>query len=123
MEEKEIHCIMNLEKYVEHARKNAAESFANKEQKIDENEDLGTYVTINQACQMVQENSIGLDEEGRYLMTDEGYNNFMKQLKVRIYNSGLSKLAAKNLIECAWDNKKKTMVFWSDEPPSNRKES
>lgn len=117
MEEGEIHCILNLEKYIDHARKRAAESFATKRgERLDESEDLNTYVTTQQASQMIAENSMGMDEEGRYLITDEGYKKLMEQLKTRIYNSGLSKLAAKDLLECAWDNKKKTMVFWSKNP-------
>lgn len=113
MEEGEIHCIMNLEKYAEHIRKSAAQSFA-KGEKLDEKEDLNEYVTINQVCQMVAENALGMDEESHYLINDDGYEVLLKQIKTRIYNSGLSKLAAKDLIECAWDSKKKTMIFWSN---------
>ena len=114
MEEGEIHCIMNLEKYAEYTRKSAAIAFA-KEDQLDESEDLNEYVTINQVCQMVKDNSIGLDEEGHHLIGDDGHKTLLKQLKTRIYNSGLSKLASKDLIECAWDDKKKTMIFWSDD--------
>jgi hypothetical protein len=114
MEEGEIHCILNLDKYIYMARKSAAESFSkNKGEKLDESEDLNDYVTVNQVKQMIAENSIGTDDEDRYLMTHEGRKNLMEQLKTRIYNSGLSKLASKDLLECAWDNKKKTMLFWS----------
>ena len=114
MEEGEVHCIINLEKYAEYVRKNAAVSFAKGEQ-LDESEDLETYVTIGQVFQMVAENAMGQDEEGHHLITDEGYKKLFEQLRTRIYNSGLSKLAAKNLIECAWDDQKNTMVFWSEE--------
>lgn len=113
MEDGEVHCIMNLDKYAEHVRKSSAESFA-KGEKLDEKEDLNDYVTIDQVRQMVAENALGMDEEGHYLINDEGYVTLVKQLKTRIYNSGLSKLAAKDLIECAWDSRKKTMIFWSN---------
>lgn len=113
MEEGEIHCIMNLEKYSIHVRKSAAASFA-KDEKLDENEDLETYVTLKQVQQMIADNAMGMDEDGRYLITDEGYTMLFEQLRTRIYNSGLSKLAAKDVIECAWDDKHNTMVFWSD---------
>lgn len=115
MEKGEVHCIINLEKYAQYVRKNAAISFAKKNEDLDDSEDLETYVTINQTCQMIEENSIGKNEEGLYLITEEGCKNLIKQLKARIYNSGLSKLAAKNLIECSWDEEKNTMIFWANE--------
>jgi hypothetical protein len=114
MEEGEVHCIINLDKYSEYIRKSAALSFA-KGQELDESENLEIYVTITQVSQMVVENSMGMDDDGHYLITDEGCKNLFKQLQARIYNSGLSKLAAKNLVECAWDDKKNTMIFWHNE--------
>jgi hypothetical protein len=114
MGEEEVYCIVNLEKYASMVRREAADSFA-KDEKLDENEDLEGYVTINQVCQMIAENAMGKDEEGHYIITREGYNFLFAQIKTRIYNSGLSKLAAKDLLECAWDEKKKTMIFWSNE--------
>lgn len=112
MEEGEVHCILNIEKYAQYIRKNAALSFAQDEQ-LDESENLEEYVTTNQTCQMIEENAIGKDEDGHCLITDDGCKKLFEQLKARIYNSGLSKLASKNLIECSWDDKKNTMVFWS----------
>ena len=114
MEDDEIHCIINLKKYAAYIRKSVAESFA-KGDKLDENEDLESYVTVDQVSQMIYDNSVGKDEEGHQLITQEGRNTLREQLKTRIYNSGLSKLAAKGLLECAWDDEKNTMVFWSDE--------
>jgi hypothetical protein len=112
MEEGELHCILNIEKYADYVRKSAALSFA-EEDALDESEDLENYITINQACQMIKENSIGQDEEGKYLITEEASRLLFEQIRTRIYNSGLSKLAAKDLVECSWDEKKNTMVFWS----------
>jgi len=119
MEEGEVHCIINLKRYVEYVRKTAATSFS-KGEELDESEDLETYVTTEQVSQMVAENAMGQDEDGHYLITDEGYKALFGQLKTRIYNSGLSKLAAKDLIECAWDDNKNTMVFW---PSKEQKDS
>lgn len=117
-----MHCIVNLDKYVEYARRMVAISFAkDKGEELDESDDLDTYVTIGQGHQMVAENAMGVDEDGRYLITDKGYKNLFEQLRTRIYNSGLSKLAAKNLIECAWDDKMNTMIFWSEESDKKKK--
>lgn len=114
MKDGEVYCIMNLEKYADMIRKDAANSFANGE-RLDDSENLEDYVTINQIGQMIEENSIGKDEDGHHMITGEGYKLLFEQIKTRIYNSGLSKLAAKDLVECAWDERKKTMVFWSNE--------
>lgn len=114
MKDGEVYCIINQEKYAKMVRKDAANSFAEGES-LDEREDLEGYVTVNQVCQMIEENSIGMDEDGHHMITGEGYKVLFEQIRTRIYNSGLSKLAAKNLVECAWDDEKKTMVFWSDE--------
>lgn len=114
MDKEEVYCIINPEKYAHMVRREAADSFA-KEERLDENEDLEKYVTINQVCQMIAENAMGKDDEDHYVITKEGYNFLFAQIKTRIYNSGLSKLAAKNLLECAWDEKKKTMIFWLNE--------
>jgi hypothetical protein len=113
MEDGEIHCIINIKKYARYTRRDVAMSFAENE-KLDESENLDSYVTIEQVCQMIGENSMGMDEEGRHLITDKGRQTLAEQVKTRIYNSGLSKLAAKGLLECAWDEKHNTMVFWSD---------
>lgn len=110
----EIHCIINIELYAKQIRKEAAYSFL-KGNEIDEKEDLETYVTINQVCQMIEENCLGKNNEGSVLITKEGREKLREQLQTRIYNSALSKLASKNLLECSWDDKKNTMIFWSNE--------
>lgn len=114
MEENEIYCIINIELYAQQARKEAAYSFA-VGHKIDENEDLETYVTTNQVCQMIEENCLGKNNDGYLLISKEGKEKLNEQLQTRIYNSALSKLASKNLLECSWDDKKNTMIFWSNE--------
>jgi hypothetical protein len=100
--------IINLEKYADFVRKKAARSFAENYE-----DDVNTFVTLNQTISMIKENSIGKDEEGKYLMDDSSYENLFVALKLRIYNSGLSKLASQGKLECAWDDDKDNMVFWS----------
>jgi len=112
MSEGEIFCIMNLEKYADFVRKKAALSFSE-----DYKEDIDEFMTIAQAVAMVKENSIGLDEKERYLIDDKSYEILLESMKTRIYNSGLSKLAALGHLECAWDEKKNEMVFWSPSQP------
>jgi hypothetical protein len=38
-----------------------------------------------------------------------------------IHNVGLAKLAAQDLIECAWDDELNEMVFWQKEPAKDDK--
>ena len=112
MSKGEVFCILNLEKYADFVRKKAAASFSK-----NYNNDIDGFMTIAQAVAMVKENSIGTDEEKRYLIDDESYEELFDAMKTRIYNSGLSKLAAMNYLECAWDDKKNEMVFWSPRLP------
>lgn len=113
MSEEETHVIMNMDKYAAYVRRRAALSFAE-----DYEENLDDFVTIEQVKHMISEHSAGKDEQDRYLLNESGYEGLLESLKVRLYNCGLSKLAAKNLLECAWDDEKSEMIFWtSDQPP------
>lgn len=103
----EIHAIMNLDKYGAYIRKRAAISLAE-----DYSEDLDEFLTIPQAVGMIKDYSIGTDEEGRYLLNEEAHSLLFEAARTRIYNCGLAKLAAKGMLECAWDDETNEMVFW-----------
>lgn len=111
MSEGEIFCIMNLEKYADFVRKKAAASFSENYK-----DDIDGFMTVAQAVDMVKENSLGTDEEKRYLIDDKSYEELFEAMKTRIYNAGLSKLAASGHLECAWDEEKNEMIFWSSKP-------
>ena len=104
----EVHAIMNLDKYASYIRKRAAISFSE-----DYAEDLDDFVTIKQTVDMIIDHSIGKDEKGLYLIDESSHKRLFEEIRLRIYNSGLSKLAAKDMLECAWDDKKGEMVFWA----------
>lgn len=104
----EPHAILNLDKYAAYIRKRAAASFSK-----DYGEDLNEFITIRQTVDMIVENSIGKDEKGLYLIDEASHKKLFESVRLRIYNSGLSKLAAKDMLECAWDGNKGEMVFWS----------
>lgn len=111
MSEGEMFCILNLEKYADFVRKKAAASFSENSK-----DEIDGFMTVAQAVAMVKENSLGMDEEKRYLIDDKAYEELFEAMKTRIYNAGLSKLAASGHLECAWDEKKNEMVFWSSRP-------
>jgi hypothetical protein len=108
--DKEVHAILNLDKYAAYMRRKAALSYAD-----NYSENLDEFISINQMCQMIKEFSLGKDEEGRYLIDEKSYFELFDAIKLRLYNVGLAKLAAKDLLECGWDNKKNEMIFWSKE--------
>jgi len=105
----EVYAIMNLEKYAGMLRSKAAASISKSS-----NEDLNDFVTIQQTAGMILEYSIGKDEDGRPLLDDGSHAELFKSIRQRIFNSGLSKLAAKDIVECAWDDEKNDMIFWTN---------
>lgn len=111
----ETYAIVDLEKYSVELRKYAAEHIS-----PNNNEDLDSYITIPQVYSIIEENCIGIDEEGRYLLDEDTNNLVFDDITTRIYNVGLAKLAACGKIECAWDSEENEMVFWQ-KPKNNGK--
>lgn len=109
----EIYSIINTEKYAAYVRKRAALSYAENYK-----EDLDEFVTIGQVCKLIKEFSIGNDENGKYLISEDGYDKLLEAIKLRLYNCGLSKLAVSGHLECAWDDQKNEMIFWSSDNKS-----
>lgn len=99
--------ISDMTGFITTIRNNAAES-------ICENytEDLNEFITLPQVEQMVINKSIGQDETGCYLITEEIFDSIFEDIRDTIYQTGLAKLAASNKIECAWDDELNDMVFW-----------
>jgi hypothetical protein len=110
--------INDLEMYAQSIRKNAALSFSE-----NYNEDLDSFVTISQVCQLIADNAIGLDEEDKYIIDEDSYNYTFDQIRIRLYNIGLARLASAGEIECAWDDEANEMVFWVPESKSQHKAS
>ena len=105
---KEVYAIMNMDKYASYMREKAALSFTSKYE-----EDLEDFVSIKQVHSMIADYSSGTDEKGRVLLDEEGRGMLLEALTTRLYNMGLAKLAAKGILECAWDNEVNQMVFWT----------
>ena len=103
-----LYAIMNLERYALYMRRVAAKSFS---ESCEEN--LDDYITVKQTERIIAEHSMGKDDEGRHLVDADAHERLFESIKTRIYNSGLAKLAAKEILECAWDEEKNKMVFWS----------
>lgn len=99
--------ISDMSGFVATIRNGAAESICE-----DFTENLDDFVTLPQIKQLVINQSIGQDETGCYLITEEIFDNIFEDIRNSIYQAGLAKLAASNKIECAWDDELNDMVFW-----------
>lgn len=101
-------CIHDMDGFIGHIRNGAAQS-------ISENytDNLDDFITLSQVKNLVIDHSMGIDENGYHLITENIFDDIFENIRHSIYQSGLSKLAAQNLIECAWDDETNEMVFWT----------
>ena len=102
-----VYSITDLDGYVSHIRDAVAQSF-----KSDYTENLDNYISLEQIKQIVSGYSLGLDENNDHLINEEVFNDIFDDVREFFYGVGLAKLAANDLIECAWDNNLNEMVFW-----------
>lgn len=107
MSDNQIYSITDLDGYASSIRVSVANSFAE-----DYTENLDEYITIEQSKDIIIGYSLGQDEDGNYLIDEESFNNSFDDMREWFYEAGLSKLAAKGLVECAWDDDLNQMIFW-----------
>lgn len=107
MSDNQIYSITDLDGYASSIRVSVANSFAE-----GHTEDLDEYITIEQSKDIIIGYSLGQDEDGNYLIDEESFNNSFDDMREWFYEAGLSKLAAKGLVECAWDDDLNQMIFW-----------
>lgn len=108
MEDTNIYSIVDLDGYAASIRDGVAQSFVE-----NYTENLDDYITIEQVKSVIIGYSLGQDEEGQYLINSEVFNDTFEDVREWFYEAGLSKLAAKGLVECAWDDESNEMVFWT----------
>jgi hypothetical protein len=113
----EVYAIINLEGYAAQMRSAAAKSLSD-----DPEDQLDDYISIGQIINMVNQECVGFDEEDRPLLDENANETIFENTAIWIHNVGLAKLAALDLVECAWDNEYNDMVFWAkDTQPKNDK--
>ena len=79
---------------------------------------LDKYLTLEQMSQILEDYVEGIDEEtGCEFMTEEAYALLLKDVTATFLGTCLSKLAAADLVESAWDDERGEQVFW----PKNRR--
>lgn len=113
----QVYSIYDINGYVSQMREAAAKSIS--EDSI--NDDLNTYITIDQMMGLVKSNCLGYDENNNPLLNEKSNEQIYEEAAIWIHNVGLSKLSAKDLVECAWDDKLNEMVFWQKEIANNGK--
>lgn len=114
MNENDRYVVNDLTHLASSIRKNAAMSVGDTE-----NQDLDTFVSISQVASVILENT-DKDEENNIIMDEDQYNTIFDEVTDWIINSGLSKLAAEDKVQCAWDDEQNCMVFWYNETSSKQ---
>lgn len=114
---KEVYAIVDLNGYVSQMREVAAQSIS--ENSSEDN--LDSYISLDQMVGLVKNNCLGFDDSEHPLLNEEANQKIFEEVSVWIHNIGLAKLAAQDLVECAWDDELNEMVFWQKETPKNDK--
>jgi len=114
----EFYAITDLVGYATQMRDAASKSICGSSQ-----DNLDEYITIPQMITLVKEQCNGFDDEDRPLLDEDTNENIFEDTVLWIHEVGLAKLAAQNLIECAWDDKTNTMIFWKDDNDVRTKNS
>jgi hypothetical protein len=109
-----VYSITNLKGYVCEVREMAAKSLCDTH-----TENLDDYISIDQMINLVKSQCIGFDNNNRPMLDENANESIFESIVVWIHNIGLAKLAAQDLVECAWDDKSNEMIFW---PKTQKKE-
>lgn len=108
----EVYAITDLKGYVSQMRNEAAKSLTD----TPESDNLDDYISLDQMIGIVKQKSLGIDDENRFLLNEEANEQIFEETAIWIHNIGLAKLAALDLIECAWSDEDNDMVFWAKTP-------
>lgn len=106
----DLYAIVDLDGYATQIREAAAKSLCDTS-----NDNLDEYISLTQIINMVKENCKGFDQEDRPLLDEDTNEKIFEDTAVWIHSVGLAKLAAQDLIECAWDDENNEMIFWRKE--------
>jgi len=116
--QEEVYAITDLNGYTLQIREAAANNLT---ENGASNDDLDSYISIGQMINLVKNKCLGLDDNSRPMLNETVNRQIFEEVSVWIHNVGLAKLAAQDLVECAWDDEINEMVFWHKEIPKNDK--
>lgn len=103
----ENYSIVDIDNFAIMTRENVAKSFSE-----DYSENLDDFISIQQVIDLVEQHSLGQDDDGYEIINADIFNDIFDDLREWMYGVALAKLAGKNMIECAWDDDVNEMVFW-----------
>lgn len=106
----EVYAIVDLDGYISQMRDAAAKSLSD-----EYTENLDDFITVAQMTNMIKNECLGFDDEDRPLLDEPTNEKIFEDTAIWIHNVGLAKLAAQDLVECAWDNESNEMIFWAKE--------
>jgi hypothetical protein len=112
----EVYAIVDLQGYVTQMRDAAAKSIS-----TDNTDNLDEYISLAQMTNLVEEFCLGHDDNDRPLLDEQTNEQIFEETAIWIHDIGLAKLAAQDLIECAWDANTNEMVFWAKETSKKEK--
>ena len=92
----ESYSIIDLEGFSKSLREGVASSFEE-----NHTESLDSFISIGQVINLVKKNSLGMDEEGYYLINEQIFDDMFNDIRDWFYSVGLAKLAASGFVECA----------------------
>jgi len=114
---KQVYAIVDVQGYVTQMREVAADNISENSSQ----DNLDNYISIDQMIGLVKSNCLGYDDNNCPLLNERSNQKIFDEITIWIHNIGLAKLAAQDLVECAWDDELNEMVFWQKEIPKNDK--
>lgn len=110
----EVYAITDVEGYATQMREAAAHSICE-----NHTDDIDSYISLSQMINLVKSQCLGFDDEKRPLLDEDTNEKIFEDAAIWIHNVGLAKLAAQDLVECAWDDNVNDMIFWAKEKSTN----
>jgi len=105
--------ILNLEKYSLFLRDSVASSFTESY-----TENLDNFISVNQIVNLIKSRSSRKNDKGHLIISADAVDEIFLELREWLYGVGLSKLASRGYVDCAWDDEQNTMVFWLADSPT-----
>ena len=103
---KEKYIINEFDKFAEEIREIVARNMG-----ADDIEDINEYITVNQVKGLLIEHASEV-KNNKPVLDERGLFDACEDIQALITDSGLSKLAAKGLIECSWSDEENDFIFW-----------
>ena len=107
MSNNEQYAIMDIQDYSTKLRELVVEEIG-----ATDSSDINNYVTINQIIKIIDEHCSGYTENDEPVVTYDSHCDIFDDIVVMVQNFALAKLAAEDVLECAWDNELNDMIFW-----------